>query len=78
MITKHILNYKALDDREVTYCMVQSWAGSAEGQEEPYVPKMVSVMLTATHGLLGPKFPIPFYLQVQGEHPSYERFISCF
>ena len=41
------INYKALDDGEMIYRIVQSWGGSVEGQEELYEPKMVSVMLTA-------------------------------
>ena len=29
-----VINYKALDDREVIYHTVQSWVGSVEGEEE--------------------------------------------
>ena len=43
------MNYKALDDREVVYCIVQSWLGSVEGQETLKGAKMASVMLTAIH-----------------------------
>ena len=42
-----VINYKALDGREVIYCRVKSWVGSMEEQEKVQGPKMASVMLPA-------------------------------
>lgn len=45
MIIKHYLLHSIPNDRS-DYHIVQSWEGSAEGQEELCGPKMASVMLT--------------------------------
>lgn len=39
------INYKVLNDREVTHGTVHSYVGSMERHKEPCGPKMVSVML---------------------------------
>ena len=43
-----LISSKALDNREMTYCTVQSWVGSAE-QEEPCGPTVESLMPMATY-----------------------------